>query len=59
MTTPIIHITVGVFEAGVTEDNRQDFDEALEVTVRRIQGLCDRLEHRYPDFDFEAHVDDD
>lgn len=59
MSTPTIHITVGVFRAGVNTDNEPDFEEALEVTIRRVQSLCDRLGHRYPDFDFEQYFDDD
>lgn len=58
MSTPTIHITVGAFRAGVTDGNEVDFDEALEVTRRRVEGLIARLGHRYPDFDFEQAIDE-
>lgn len=56
--TPEIHITVGVFEAGVTDENHADFAEALQITRQRVQSLVARLGHRYPEFDFVQIVDD-
>lgn len=56
---PVIHITVGVFEAGVTDENRQDFEEAVRKTRQRVESLVARLGHRWPEFDFVQHWDDE